>query len=87
MCSPDERLCRLNATPHTYWQTALGGISVGSSNITTNMTRAAFDTGTSIIVVNPSTAAAINNVSPFSSLAGLAGEPWLLSLVFCAPGC
>ncbi|KAK9837822.1 hypothetical protein WJX74_005796 [Apatococcus lobatus] len=54
----------LNATPHTYWQSNLGGISAGGSNVSTNLTKAVFDTGTSIIVMNSPAAASVNAKIP-----------------------
>lgn len=83
-------LCRLNATPHTYWQTNLDGIAVGGSNASTNLTKAVFDTGTSIIVMNSPAAAAINAVSwpnQTDPHASLLISAWQTALEFLDPWC
>ncbi|KAK9863405.1 hypothetical protein WJX84_001676 [Apatococcus fuscideae] len=63
----------LNATPHSYWQSALGGLTVGGQNVSTNLTTAVFDTGTSIIVMNTPAAAAINAKIPGATYSKSAG--------------
>lgn len=63
----------LNATPHTYWQANLDGIAAGGTNVSTNLTKAVFDTGTSIIVMNSPAAAGINAKIPGATLNRQAG--------------
>ncbi|KAF8269696.1 acid protease [Lactarius quietus] len=62
-------------TNQSYWQTTLGGISVGGNSVQLNETRAIIDTGTSYIIGNQSDVEAFYALIPGSAPANPADAP------------
>ncbi|KAF8267788.1 acid protease [Lactarius quietus] len=62
-------------TDQSYWQTTLGGISIGGHSVRLNETRAIIDTGTSLIIGNQSDVEAFYALIPGSAPANPADVP------------